>query len=158
MELVKGLEHGSTRGGWRKGSSALSLCVTPWKEAAASWGRSPPKQQGQDDRAKPQLCQGRFRLDIRINSSIERAIRHRDGLRREGVRSPSLEVFKGSLAVALSGVVRFTGRSQGPFPRTRFPPVARWRAKAAAEAPPLGARMRRGLCAGSAGAPRAAAG
>jgi len=51
------------------------------------------------------LNQGRFRLDIRKNLFTERMVRHWNRLSKEVGESPSLEVFKKRINVALRGMV-----------------------------------------------------
>ncbi|KGL97536.1 hypothetical protein N301_03652, partial [Charadrius vociferus] len=51
------------------------------------------------------LEEGRFRLNIRKKFFTLRVVRHWNGLPREAVEAPSMEVFKARLDVALGNLV-----------------------------------------------------
>ena len=51
------------------------------------------------------LCHARFRLDDKKKFFLERVVRHWNGLPMEILESPSPEVFKKMVDVALSGMV-----------------------------------------------------
>ncbi|KFR13445.1 hypothetical protein N306_15207, partial [Opisthocomus hoazin] len=51
------------------------------------------------------LKQGRFRLDIRKKFFTVRVVKHWNGLPREAVEAPSLEIFQTRLDRALSTLI-----------------------------------------------------
>ena len=51
------------------------------------------------------LKKGRFRLDIRKKFFTMRVVKHWNGLHREVVEAPSLEIFKARLDRALSTLI-----------------------------------------------------
>ena len=77
----------------------VSLRAPSWDQACLIF------HQGHRPGDRFKLRQGRFRLDMRENFFTKRVVKHWTRLPREAVQSPSLEVFKKHVDVALWGMV-----------------------------------------------------
>lgn len=74
----------------------LLLSTTTWKKVMVRWGVSLSCQVTNDRRRGNglRLCQGRFRVDIKKISVMERIVKQWNGLPMEVVEALSLEVFE----------------------------------------------------------------
>ena len=108
---MKGLEHRSYEEQLRElklfsSGETLSLSTITLKEAIAGWVLvSPPKHQVIRRGNGFKLCHGTFRLNIRKKFFSEMVVRHWNGLPREVVELPSLEVFQKCVDVVPSDMV-----------------------------------------------------
>lgn len=85
----------------------LTLCLLvlnialAWEKSVSSLGQPATAQEN----TSLKLCQGGFRLHMKKSFFTQRVTRHWNGLPREVMESPSLEVLKERLVAALSAMV-----------------------------------------------------
>lgn len=75
-----------------------------WVEMRLWWGSLLPSNKQQAKRKWPQVVPGMFRFDVMENYFSERVVKPRNRLPKAVVESPSLNIFKGRVDVALRDV------------------------------------------------------